>query len=468
MMNKKLVYIICSFAAIAIVGSIFSNNVMADDVDYDVNIAPSILISIPTDTVTLNLNPFVSAFGSTDLPVTVGTNNPTGYTLTMSPSDDTTTSLTRTGGAETIPTLDDLSGGYTEQTFTTNKWGYKLSTTNYLPFATSNEIAVTDTPSNATTSTVTFATKADTTLVSGAYNLEITFTAVANRAPVTWDMAYANAGKTKYNGYYKIQDATSAICTAVDMNEIGEVIDVRDNEVYKVGKLADNKCWMVENLNLAGGTALSATDTDVDSSYISSFTTSNNLTKSGDTIVLPASSTSGFDTANYFYVYNSGNKTNCGASGQETPCYSYYSWDAATLGSGRTISTDNTDAPYSICPKGWRLPKSRTTDATNWQTTSDFYALAHKYGLDSTTSTSESDNGFYTQAGPGTVPNFLLAGSYYSGSFNNGGSNGYLWSATSSSIAGTARYLVFYSSGMGSAGNSGRLYGRSVRCLLAE
>ena len=73
-----------------------------------------------TFTLTLNLNPFVSAFGSTDLAVTVGTNNPTGYTLTMSPSDDTTTSLTRTGGTETIPTLADLSGGYTEQTFTTN------------------------------------------------------------------------------------------------------------------------------------------------------------------------------------------------------------------------------------------------------------------------------------------------------------------------------------------------------------
>ena len=44
MINKKLVYIICSFTAIAIVGSIFSSNVMADDVDYDVNIAPSIMV----------------------------------------------------------------------------------------------------------------------------------------------------------------------------------------------------------------------------------------------------------------------------------------------------------------------------------------------------------------------------------------------------------------------------------------
>ena len=255
-------------------------------------------------------------------------------------------------------------------------------------------------------------------------------------------------------------------CSSLAVGDTEQVYDTRDNEVYLIGKLADNKCWMLDNLNLAGGTALSATDTDVDGSYISSFTTSNRLTKNGGTIVLPASSTSGFDTANYSYVYNSGNKANCGVN---TPCYSYYSWDAATLGSGRTIGTANTDAPYSICPKGWRLPTAYSTSATNWQTASDFYVLAHQYGLDSTTSTSEYDNGFYTQAGPGTVPNFLLAGFYYHGSFYFGGSNGIYWSATSTSSTDTAHYLYFNSGYVSSdSGNYIRYYGFSVRCLLAE
>ena len=239
----------------------------------------------------------------------------------------------------------------------------------------------------------------------------------------------------------------STTCSAMSTGDTITLTDSRDNQDYKVAKLADGKCWMVENLNLAGGTVLDAD-------------------KTGNTIVLPASSTSGFNTDNYSYVYNSGNKTDCGASGQNTPCYSYYSWDAATLGSGRTIATENTDAPQSICPKGWRLPTSRTTSASNWQTAGDFYVLAHQYGLDSTTSTSESDNGFYTQAGPGTTPNFLLAGDYYRGSFYGGGSGGRYWSSTSFSSTSSARYLYFVSSSVDSAYYYYRYSGFSVRCLL--
>ena len=241
--------------------------------------------------------------------------------------------------------------------------------------------------------------------------------------------------------------------------------DRRDWQEYTIAKLADGKVWMTKNLNIAGGTALSADTTDVDSSYISSFSTSNNLTKENNTIKLPASATGGFNSNDYSYVYNTGNNTsNCSSPG----CYSYYSWDAATLGSGRGISTDNTDAQYSICPKGWKLPTSRTTSATNWQTESDFYVLAHQYGLDSTTSTSESDNGFYMQAGPGTVPNFLLAGYYSYGSFVYGGSGGYYWSSTSYRDSNYARYLYVYSSSVYSADYFPRWYGFSVRCLVAE
>ena len=285
--------------------------------------------------------------------------------------------------------------------------------------------------------------------------------------------ATATANNIKFYAMWKpvtyMQDLTSTTIASLlpSVGSTATVKDKRDQQDYTIAKLADNKYWMVENLNLAGGTALSADDTDVTSAYISSFSTSNNLTKTGDTIILPASSTSGFNTANYSYVYNSGNKTNCGASGQNTPCYSYYSWDAATLGSGRTIAKGNTDAPYSICPKGWKLPTSRTTSASNWQTAGDFYTLAHQYGLDSTTSTSESDNGFYTQAGPGTVPSFLLAGRYNSGSFINGGSYGYYWSSTSDSNTSYACYLYFNSSYVDLSDILNRSRGMSVRCLFS-
>ena len=146
--------------------------------------------------------------------------------------------------------------------------------------------------------------------------------------------------------------------------------------------------------------------------------------------------------------------------------YSYYSWDAATLGSGRSISTDNTDAEQSICPKGWRLPTSGKSSNNEWKR-GDFYALATAYEANLETNFYENSATFYNNAGPGTVPGFLLAGSYYDGSFHNGGSGGTYWSSTSDSDTSTARYLYFNSSGVNSANIGNRRLGFSVRCLLS-
>ncbi|MBR3353490.1 hypothetical protein IKG49_02770 [Candidatus Saccharibacteria bacterium] len=312
------------------------------------------------------------------------------------------------------------------------------------------------------------------------YTLVHPNTAPAPTKPTAIESAMQLAGKTKINGYYKMQDLNSAICNSVNIeaSSTTELIDVRDNQVYKVAKLKDGNCWMVENLNIAGGTALSSTDTDFDTNY--TLPTTDGWTVTDGKLVLPASATKNpddnhltddtqFYNNNYAYVFNSGNKTDCGESGQDTPCYSYYSWDAATLGSGRSISTDNTDAAYSICPKNWKLPTSRTTSAANWQTESDFYAFARQYGLDdnSITSFDEAyDTRFYDQAGPGTTPDFLLAGYYVYGSFQYDGSAGYYWSASSYSSPNWARFLYFNSGFISSANSDNRSYGYSVRCLL--
>ena len=249
--------------------------------------------------------------------------------------------------------------------------------------------------------------------------------------------------------------------------------DIRDGESYKIAKLADGKIWMLENLNLAGGTALSADDTDVTSTYISGFTTRGGLTKDGNTIILPASATSGFNNNSNAFVYNSGNKTNCGASGQTTPCYSYYSWIAATLGgkqdNGSTAQNNNGyNAAASICPKGWKLPTSTTSNAPattspNWKT-GDWYALATAYGANLENDYYQNSNTFYNNAGPGTTPNFLLAGLYDSGSLLYGGGYGHYWSATSSSST-FAYYLYFGSGYVYSANGLSRGNGISVRCL---
>ena len=261
------------------------------------------------------------------------------------------------------------------------------------------------------------------------------------------------------------QQTTASLAQKLpNVGDTTTLYDARDDQAYTVAKLADGKYWMTENLNIAGGTALSSEDTDLDSSY--TLPTNNGWTVTDGKLVLPASSTSGFSTDKYAYVYNSGNRTsNCSSTG----CYSYYSWDVATLGSGRSISTDNTDAEQSICPKNWRLPTSRNTstfDATT-AVNSDFYNLATNYGMP-TGAWSQSTGNFYSQAGPGTISNFLLGGSYYGGSFYNGGSYGFYWSSTSSSTSSLARNLRFNSGRVDSANSNGRGSGYSVRCLFGS
>ena len=339
----------------------------------------------------------------------------------------------------------------------------------------------------------TYAAYIAPTQYAGTYEGKVKYTLVhpaseeAPIAPVSIEDALAAAGKQKYNDYYKMQDMSASICSTVNTYEEdskAQLIDTRDNQTYYVAKLLDDKCWMVENLNMAGGTELSSDDTDFDSTY--TLPTTNGWTVSNGKLVLPASAAKNendndltdatqFSNVNYgsylfdyyAFVFNSGNTTNCGLLNQDLPCSSYYSWDTATLGSGRDIYNTTTNADYSICPKGWKLPYRTSASLTD----SDFYNLANQYGLDSSTYDSEIEfdkefGDFYTLAGPGTVPNFLLAGGYSSGSFES--NYGGYWSSQANGYTKNALYLHFGARNVqASAGtpDTNMNRGLSVRCL---
>ncbi len=233
--------------------------------------------------------------------------------------------------------------------------------------------------------------------------------------------------------------------------------DMRDGQAYTVAFLADGKYWMTKNLNLAGGTELHSYDTDMPEGY--TLPTANNF-QSGNK--LPASTTAGFNDNTKAFVYNS-SSTNCSSS---TGCYGYYSWTAATLGSGLNISTENTDAPYSICPKGWNLPTSGNHQNNDWKR-GDVYQLAQNYGVNLSSSYYvEPSATFYNNAGPGTTANFLLAGLYDLGSFAGGGGGSFYWSSTSRGSSTNARYMYFHPNFFNSADERARYCGLSVRCLF--
>ena len=443
---------------------------------YDLTVQNNTTLSIELPTMTpISVTPTVTGqFSSQTLPVNVISDYVNGYTLTMSAS---TSSLSRSeavnGKTYEIPTLasnvDGSNNPYTctaETSETCNfpkdTWGYKRTTTQvsddgYRAFAANTNVPINTTsgPANESISNVDFGVKLSNATPNGTYNITLNFLAVTNVAP---------------NLYY-MQDATSTSLAAA-MPNIGDttvLYDRRDNKEYTIAKLADGKYWMTKNLDLDGGTPLYSSDSDVPAGY-----------DAEPYYTLPASQKitsettldGGFNDNAGAYVFNSNNKTDSCGSG----CYSYYSWNAAVAGNKTNVNADVTegdvdaDAPYSICPAGWKLPTSRH-DLTAAKTSSDFYQMVIHYGMNPANVNEDPDNdgmNFCTlggDCGTNTVPRFLRAGGYYGSTFGNGGAHGLYWSSTASSSI-YANSLSFSSDNVYSAYNRYRRYGFSVRCLF--
>ena len=426
------------------------------------------------DLVIDNLTPG-NASDSNIITATITSNSPYGYHLSATTGTSTgTTSLVNT--ADSNFSFTNLSANKaTLNDFSDNTWGYSYSTDNGTSWisgdygtalagynglildnddsgATGTTLYNNDSYASSTAVKFKIGAKSATTQAAGTYTGTVNFYAVTNPEPLPY-----------------MQDMTSTKLNQLLPNagNITTLYDNRDEQAYRIAKLADNKYWMVENLNIAGGTELSSTDTDFESTY--TLPTTNGWTTNNGKLVLPASDSTGFgtDKDNYAYVYNTGNETNtCTSPG----CYSYYSWDAATLGSGRSISTDNTDAPYSICPKGWHLPNTYDGSGTAAEAT-DFRALMIALGgsnsIQTYTSSTTPTGATISSALQADPYNFLLAGYYGDGSFFNGGSRGLYWSSTSNSDSSIARDLYFISSLVASANDFSRYYGLSVRCLFS-
>ena len=165
---------------------------------FSVDVNQAVLeLTVPSSPAVIDLNPTMTnaSFGSTSINVHVATNNQTGYTLTMTPTNNTyATSLIRTEligdeedyrEIETLELTDPISTGYTEQTFTTNAWGYKITGDNYYGIDPNNTTVshpawTTDAPTNGTNHILTLAAKVDADTVSGSYETTLNFRAVTN------------------------------------------------------------------------------------------------------------------------------------------------------------------------------------------------------------------------------------------------------------------------------------------------
>ena len=281
--------------------------------------------------------------------------------------------------------------------------------------------------------------KSTTTQLAGNYTNTINFTAVAKANPPTFDDLFAAAGKTKYNGYYKLQDMGTDICSTTDIGANTTLIDIRDDQLYTVAKLKDNRCWMIDNLNLGDidnhplkTNTLNSTNTNVNTE-ISTETFNSWKSPNGPHTYTEAKyvSISGFDTTS------------------QTSYGTLYNYCAASAGTYCTPgSTDIGNAKYDLCPTGWRIP------TLTYDNNGEFGELYTYYDSHAKMRTSLFDGGAALR----------FAEMFRDGTISGQRANGSYWSSTSIDDGVNMKYLLVAWSTIVFSAN-GRTDGYSIRCI---
>ena len=217
-----------------------------------------------------------------------------------------------------------------------------------------------------------------------------------------------------------MQDINAQICTNTTAGVSKSLTDSRDSISYTIKKMADGKCWMVNNLRFSGTGTLSSSTSNV---------------PSNNTFAL-GSSTTDFSTS----CTDASQWMDAGS----TTYGNFYNWYAATAGQG-TCSMTSGSVSYDICPAGWRLP-----------TLAEFNTLYISTG-------SSASNMLSTAAGD-NYWGAVLAGSRNGSSTWQQGTYGYYWSSTARN-ASSAYALRPSSSSVNPQFSMVKYYGFSVRCV---
>ena len=241
-----------------------------------------------------------------------------------------------------------------------------------------------------------------------------------------------------------------------NLSSVTALTDERDNNTYAIAKLADGKCWMIENLRLEN-TGAHNTDGTLSQGYNSSFigladpesanfsynsTTANSLYSTDGSTAAPA--ITGDYTGYRFPRYNNNNTNSRQSSssyskGGNTYSYgNYYTWHAAIADTTHYGTNNQSIENTSLCPAGWRLPKGGNKSN---ETNNEFWNLIVT-GLNNGVNPANYNSSTYpyyagTPEGSDvsntlrSYPNnFLYSGLFDGSSAILRGNYGYYWSST--------------------------------------
>ena len=155
---------------------------------------------------------------------------------------------------------------------------------------------------------------------------------------------------------------------------------------------------------------------------------------------------------------NAGGRYITTADGETQKNGTYYHFQAATSGTGATVSTTNANSPDTFCPLGWQLPYSGT-GGDYYDKSRSWNYLFNKYSIinDETSATKVKSYPF----------SYVYSGNYYwiTGRLYHQSNRGIYWSSTIVDRTG-AYGLTTWSSVVRPADTPHKAFGQPLRCVL--
>ena len=320
-------------------------------------------------------------------------------------------------------------------------------------------------------------TEADGTGTNYGPNETIVFDSTDEDGLMLYAMWVASAGS--------LQDWSCPSNTSMPIGTITALTDERDSNTYAIAKLADGKCWMIENMRIDNDATTGAENKALAEGYVKGFvglaepetdnfadsTTANSLYTT-DTSSTTLNIITGNNLGSRFPRYNNDNTSNAVAkmNGEDERVYSYgnYYTYAAAIADIRdhTIRDDYTVA--SICPSGWRLPAGGTRGANN-----DYWALVVDE-LNGGVLPTGSGGGVYdgdtaievSKAVRKYPNNFVNSGDIERGAVAYGkGGRGDYWTSSTTTSDGAFRFSFRYGGVNPGVVAQSKYYGMAVRCV---
>lgn len=330
--------------------------------------------------------------------ITIGATD--GYTIKVSGNPNLT------GKKNSANKIASTASGVTLTNMANNRWGWysvdgdvDCSNTNvFKAMTTAGETVASGSLDTTMVKNLTmcFGAKVDTNQAADTYENTVILSAVAEPKSVA-----------TFDGITTMQQMTTSICSAAEVNDTAYLRDTRDNNYYWITKLLDGNCWMSQNLDLDITTSnITTAASDVTSNW-----TTNSTYK-------PVATVRESEINSTTLAYGTGNDT------------STYSWDfgkfVISVPTSTTFCTAN-NTGLGACTEHFTAIGNRSASADP-----NFYRLTSYIGTDGVTSCTKNANTAASTTAYGVCAQYdahYLVGNHYTWNTATAGTGGTITSA---------------------------------------